>query len=88
MQVLLADRPLWNYRQVARGTRPEGYARFWQGLFGRGVYCHPQQQECWFVSAAHTVDDVAFTVATAREALAEVRETRDRSPQSSQRMGS
>ncbi len=69
-QILFADRPVHNYREVVAHTRPEQYARFWSAMLERGVYFNPVQQECWFVSTAHTEEDVQATVERAREALA------------------
>jgi len=45
------------------------YARFFWEMIRRGVYLPCSQYEALFISAAHTDDDVAATVAAAREAL-------------------
>ncbi len=47
-----------------------GYARFFHGLLARGVMVPPSQFEAWFVSLAHTADDVRRTVDAAAAALA------------------
>jgi len=46
------------------------YARFFHGLLDRGVMVPPSQFEAWFVSLAHTAEDVRRTVDAARAALA------------------
>jgi glutamate-1-semialdehyde 2,1-aminomutase len=48
------------------------YARFFRGMLVRGVYGPPSQFEAWFLSAAHTEQDVRRTIAVAREAMREV----------------
>jgi glutamate-1-semialdehyde 2,1-aminomutase len=45
------------------------FNRFFHGMLDRGVYLAPALYEAGFVSAAHTADDIAATVAAAREAL-------------------
>jgi len=46
------------------------YARFFHGLRDRGVMVPPSQFEAWFVSLAHTDEDVRRTVDAAAAALA------------------
>jgi len=41
-------------------------------MLARGVYPPPSQFEAWFLSTAHTVNDVDRTIAAARGAMAEV----------------
>jgi glutamate-1-semialdehyde 2,1-aminomutase len=50
----------------------ERFGAWCRTLLERGVYPPPSQFEAWFPSLAHTDDDIAFTVAAAREAFAEV----------------
>jgi glutamate-1-semialdehyde 2,1-aminomutase len=38
-------------------------------MLARGVYPPPSQFEAWFLSAAHTANDVDRTIAAARAAL-------------------
>ena len=73
-QIHFADRPLHNYREVATYCRTEEYSRFWRRMLERGVYFNPMQQECWFVSSAHTEEDVRATVERAHQALDEIHE--------------
>lgn len=47
------------------------FARFFRGMLSRGVLLPPSQFEAWFVSASHTEEDIAHTVASARAAFAE-----------------
>ena len=49
------------------------YAAFFRGLLQRGIYPPPSQFEGWFLSAAHTEQDVDRTIRAAGRALEEVR---------------
>src|SRR5205085_12014539 len=51
-------------------TDKERFNRFFHALLQRGVYLAPALYEAGFVSAAHTHDDIAATVAAARASLA------------------
>ncbi len=55
-----------NYPQVMR-TDNARFNQLFHGLLDRGVYIAPALYEAGFVSAAHTADDIAATVAAARE---------------------
>jgi glutamate-1-semialdehyde 2,1-aminomutase len=48
------------------------FAAWHRGMLARGVYWPPSQFEAAFLSGAHTDEDIARTVASAREAMAEV----------------
>lgn len=45
------------------------YPPFFHAMLEAGIYLPPSQHEAWFVSAAHTVEDVDATIAAARRAL-------------------
>ena len=53
------------------GTRTDLYTKFFHGLLARGVYFPPAQYEAFFISLAHTEEDIDRIVAGAGEALAE-----------------
>ena len=57
-----------NYGEVM-ATDKERFNRFFHAMLERGVYLAPALYEAGFVSAAHSHDDVAATVAAARAAL-------------------
>ena len=46
------------------------FGRFHRAMLNAGIYLPPSQYEAAFLSAAHTEDDIAQTVAAAREAFA------------------
>jgi glutamate-1-semialdehyde 2,1-aminomutase len=54
-----------NYGQVMKTDSPR-FNRLFHGLLDRGVYIAPALYEAGFVSAAHTDEDIATTVAAAR----------------------
>ncbi len=60
-----AEGPVTDYASATRSDT-EAYGRFARGLLEAGVYPPPSQFEAWFVSLAHTPDDLAAT----REAVA------------------
>lgn len=57
-----------NYATVM-ATDKERFNRFFHGMLDRGVYLAPALYEAGFVSAAHTGDDIAATLAAARQAM-------------------
>ena len=55
-----------NYATVMK-TEGAKFNTLFHGLLDRGVYIAPALYEAGFVSAAHTAEDIAATVAAARE---------------------
>jgi glutamate-1-semialdehyde 2,1-aminomutase len=47
----------------------EMFVRFFKYLFQRGIYISPSSQEAWFLSAAHTDEDIDFASKTICEFL-------------------
>ena len=60
-----------NYGQVMASDQSR-FNRFFHAMLSRGVYLAPALYEAGFVSAAHSGEDIATTLAAAREAFAEV----------------
>jgi glutamate-1-semialdehyde 2,1-aminomutase len=54
---------------VVMATDKDRFNRFFHGMLDNGVYLAPAMYEAGFVSAAHTAEDIAKTVAAAAEAL-------------------
>jgi glutamate-1-semialdehyde 2,1-aminomutase len=69
------DKPVKNFDD-ARACDTEAYGIFFIEMLDRGVYLAPSQFEAFFVSAAHTFEDLDFTIKAAEEALAIVRNMR------------
>jgi glutamate-1-semialdehyde 2,1-aminomutase len=63
--------PVRSYADAAACDQ-ERFGAWCRALLQRGVYPPPSQFEAWFPSVVHSDDDVALTVAAAREAFAEV----------------
>jgi glutamate-1-semialdehyde 2,1-aminomutase len=66
--------PVDNY-DLARQSDTSRFARFFWAMLDRGIYLPCSQFEAAFLSAVHTEQQVAQTIAVAREALAEVGES-------------
>jgi glutamate-1-semialdehyde 2,1-aminomutase len=60
-----------NYAQ-AQASDGERYARFWRGMFERGIYLPPSRFEALFFGAAHTEEHLERTLDAATETLSEV----------------
>jgi glutamate-1-semialdehyde 2,1-aminomutase len=54
----------------ASATDRDKFARFFHAIVAEGVYPPPSQFEAWFVSLAHTDQDIAKTITAAKRALA------------------
>jgi glutamate-1-semialdehyde 2,1-aminomutase len=60
-----------NYQEVmARGS--DTFNQFFHAMLARGVYLAPAMYEAGFVSAAHTMHDIDFSIEQARSALATI----------------
>ncbi len=64
-------RPLQQYRDVHR-TDQKKYAAFRQSLLEQGIHINSSGLACWFISAAHTDEDVEITCRAVRNAFAEI----------------
>jgi len=53
----------------ARACDTEAFGRFFQGMLRRGIYLPPSPFEAWFVSLAHTDEDIRRTIEAARGAF-------------------
>ena len=67
MTLFFSDRPVTDWDSAA-GCERERVCRsyFWE-MIARGVYLPCSQFEAFFVSAAHTAEDIDLTVAAAAE---------------------
>jgi glutamate-1-semialdehyde 2,1-aminomutase len=71
LTLFFSERPVHNYED-ARACDTGRFARFHASMLGQGVYLPPSQFEGWFVSLAHTDEDVDRTLQAARTALQHV----------------
>jgi glutamate-1-semialdehyde 2,1-aminomutase len=74
-QLVFADEPAHNYRDLVRSMDDPMYRRFWSAMLDQGVLFNPQPLECWFVSTAHGPREINQTVEAARAAFAAVAES-------------
>ncbi len=56
----------------AKTSDMKKFGRFHRGMLERGIYLAPSQFEAGFTSLAHTDEDIAQTLAVAKEVLAEI----------------
>ncbi|NGZ77483.1 glutamate-1-semialdehyde 2,1-aminomutase [Saccharibacillus alkalitolerans] len=66
------DHPVTNYDQ-AQDTDGESFAAFFRGMLNRGVCLAPSKYEAWFLTTAHTDEDIDRTLEAADAALKEMR---------------
>jgi glutamate-1-semialdehyde 2,1-aminomutase len=67
--VFFTRSPVENF-DGARAQDADAFASFFHRLLGAGVHCAPSAFEAWFVSEAHTDEDVERTIEALRAALA------------------
>ncbi len=63
------DTPVRRYRQVVACDQ-DRFRKFFHGMLERGIYLAPSAYEAGFVSARHSDEDIAATVAAARSVMA------------------
>ena len=69
--VFFSAEPVTDYAGASR-CDTAAYGRYFHAMLDRGVYLAPSQFECFFVSTAHTSEDIERTVKAAQEAFAVV----------------
>ncbi len=71
MTVFFTDQKVDSYA-AAMTSDTAKFKVFFQAMLNEGVYLPPSQFECWFVSLAHTDEDIEKTIAAAEKAFATV----------------
>ncbi|NOU97445.1 glutamate-1-semialdehyde 2,1-aminomutase [Paenibacillus sp. LMG 31456] len=61
--------PVSDYEE-AQDTDGEQFARFFRLMLDQGICLAPSKYEAWFMTSAHTDDDIAATIAAAERAFA------------------
>jgi glutamate-1-semialdehyde 2,1-aminomutase len=74
LTLFFTERPVMNY-EAAKASDTERFAVFFRQMLDRGVLLPPSQFEAWFVSAAHTPQEIQCTLAAARESLQAIRKS-------------
>lgn len=62
-------RPVTRMEDVPASAKAR-FGAFFRGMRDRGHMLPPSQYEAWFISTAHTIDDIDTTIAAARDILA------------------
>jgi glutamate-1-semialdehyde 2,1-aminomutase len=70
-QVVFTDHPLTHYRDLYDADTRR-YAAFRQSLLERGIHANSSGLACWFVSAAHTEEDMACAIEAIEEGMKEL----------------
>ncbi len=68
-QVWFSPVPIHDYRAAAQHADAARYHRWWRAMLEGGVLLHPSQEENWFVSTAHSDDDIDRTIEAAAAAF-------------------
>ncbi len=71
LTVFFTEQPVDNYA-AAMYSDTAKFKVFFQSMLNQGIYLPPSQFECWFVSLAHSDEDLAKTLAAAETAFAAV----------------
>ncbi|AZN39497.1 glutamate-1-semialdehyde 2,1-aminomutase [Paenibacillus albus] len=65
------DHPITNYDE-AQDTDGERFAEFFRLMLDQGICLAPSKYEAWFLTTAHTSEDIAATIAAAEKAFAQM----------------
>ena len=68
LSVFFTDKPVTDF-VGAKSSNTERYAAYFREMLKQGVYLAPAQFEAMFVSAAHTINDLTWTVTAAKLAM-------------------
>jgi glutamate-1-semialdehyde 2,1-aminomutase len=68
LTVFFSGRPVHDL-EGAKQVNLHQFKQFFQGMLARGIYLPPSQFEAWFISLAHSAEDLEKTAAAAREVL-------------------
>jgi glutamate-1-semialdehyde 2,1-aminomutase len=71
MTLFFQTGPVVNWATASQSLT-DRYAKYFQAMLGRGVYLPPSQYEAFFVSLAHTDEQIDATIEAAGEAFAEL----------------
>ena len=66
--LFFTDRPVANYSD-ARACDTKVFGRYFHAMLARGVYLPPSQFEAFFISTAHTTEDIELTIRANYDAL-------------------
>ncbi|MDO4478428.1 MAG: glutamate-1-semialdehyde 2,1-aminomutase [Lachnospiraceae bacterium] len=70
--IFFTDQPVVDY-DSAKTSDTAAFARYARYMLGNGIYLAPAQFEAMFISMVHTDDELAYTLAMAKNALASLK---------------
>jgi glutamate-1-semialdehyde 2,1-aminomutase len=70
MSVFFHPGPIENYDQVLSSDKQK-FNRFFASMLEQGIYLAPSAFEAWFISTAHSIDDIDLTIKCAQDSLDE-----------------
>jgi glutamate-1-semialdehyde 2,1-aminomutase (EC 5.4.3.8) len=70
LSLFMAEGPMDSYSRVMRSDTNK-YSRFFKKMLDKGILLPPAQFEAWFLSEAHSGEDIDYTLQAAYEALKE-----------------
>ncbi|MDI3257418.1 MAG: glutamate-1-semialdehyde 2,1-aminomutase [Kyrpidia sp.] len=71
LTLFFGPRPVVDYDD-AKAARTDQFSRFFHEMLNRGIHLAPSKFEAWFITIAHTEEDIAQTLKAADEAFAAV----------------
>lgn len=71
LAVYFMDEPVHDY-DAAQKADGEIFARFFQLMLNEGVCLAPSKYEAWFVTTAHTEEDIQYTIAAVDRAFSQL----------------
>ncbi|MGD6831205.1 glutamate-1-semialdehyde 2,1-aminomutase [Sutcliffiella halmapala] len=71
LTIYFTDEKVVNYEQ-AENTDGEKFAKFFKLMLNKGINLAPSKYEAWFVTTAHTTEDVAVTLDAVEHAFKEL----------------
>jgi glutamate-1-semialdehyde 2,1-aminomutase len=71
LAMYFTDKPVENYDD-AKQTDGEAFAAFFRAILEEGICLAPSKYEAWFITTAHTEDDILKTIQAAEKAFRKV----------------
>ena len=68
LTVFFGDEVVTNMSSASKNDRDQ-FSRFFHNMLAQGIYLPPSPFEAWFISLAHTDDDIDATIDAARKSL-------------------
>ncbi|TMZ36912.1 aspartate aminotransferase family protein, partial [Klebsiella pneumoniae] len=70
LTLYFTDQDVTDYEGAEKADGAQ-FARFFRSMLRQGIYLAPSKYEAWFLTTAHSDDDVAKTIAAAEIAFTE-----------------